>query len=203
MTIYNIVGDIYALKNLVNDAMTDEETGEVREFTDEEKADFLAWLDENRANLEEKFNSIYKVYCNIKAEADVAETERKMLKDEMERLSKRAKARENEAARVKGLFAYAMKRLNMKKYKTPLFSIGWQETRKTAKPLTIFNPDHIPVEYLKRELSASAINEAIKEGRLYEKEGFEHNSKLFYRDENGEHELKGVAYSGGETLVVR
>ena len=204
MTIYDVVNDFYALKNLTNEAMTDPETGEVRELTEEEKTDFLAWIEECEQNRDTKFNNIYKAYRNIKAEADIAEAERKALKDEIDRLSKRAKARENEASRVKNLFAYAMDRLGMKKYKTALFSIGWQAIRKSAKPVDgFFNPDNIPVEFLKRELSASAINKAIEDGRLYEKEGDINRGKLFYISEIGECELKGVEYLGGETLVIR
>ena len=144
MTIYDVVNDFYALKNLTNEAMTDPETGEVRELTEEEKTDFLAWIEECEQNRDVKFNNIYKAYRNIKAEANIAEAERKALKDEIDRLSKRAKARENEASRVKNLFAYAMDRLKMKKYKTALFSIGWQAIRKSAKPVEgYFNPDNI------------------------------------------------------------
>jgi diadenosine tetraphosphate (Ap4A) HIT family hydrolase len=204
MTIYEITADYKALENLIA-GMTDPETGETREFTDEEKAELTAWANEIEGNFENKFNNIYKVYCNKNAEAEVAEAERNTLKNEMDRLKKRANARLNEASRIKNLIGYAMDRLKMKKLKTTLFSIGYQATRKTAKPVAgFFKLDEIPVEYLKRELSPSAINEAINEGRLYEKTSNPLDSgKLFYRDENGEHELKGVAYTGGETLVIK
>jgi hypothetical protein len=204
MTIYDITKDYKALENLVNE-MTDTETGETREFTDEEKMELTAWADEIGCNFENKFNNIYKVYRNKKAESDIAEEEKNTLEAEMDRLRKRAKARINETIRLKGLIGYALDRLKLKKYKTALFSIGYQATRKSAKPVEgFFNPDEIPVEFLKRELSPTAINKAVEEGRLYEKSDNPLNKgKLFYRDENGEQVLKGVNYSGGETLVIR
>jgi len=205
MTIFNIVGDCRALEILIESELENPETGETREFTDEEIADFLVWVKENEENLETKFNSIYKVYRNLKAEADIAEAEKATLKAEIDRLGKRAKARVNNAGRAKGLIEYAMTVLKMKKFKSAIFSAGFQATRKTAKPIEgFFNPDKIPVEFLSRELSSSAINKAIAEGRLYEKDGTENRTKLFYKDDSGQDEqLKGVSYMGGETLVVR
>jgi hypothetical protein len=122
----------------------------------------------------------------------------------MDRLSKRAKARENEADRLKSLLWFAFDSLKMQKFKTELFSAGIQNTRKSARPvLGFFNPDEIPSAYLKRELAASVITEAVKTGQLYEKEGPENITKLFYRNDAGEHELKGVSYVQGTTLVIR
>jgi hypothetical protein len=197
-SIYEIVGDIKALEMLIQEE-SDPETGELRELSDKEKADFLAWINENESSLELKMNNIYKVYCNKKAEADVAEAEKAALSKEIDRLRNRAKARDNEAGRVKGLIGYALQKLGVQKYKTGLFTVGFQATRKSAKPVVgFFNPDNIPVKYLKRELSPSAIQEAIQSGELVEI-----NTKLFY-SENGEtKELFGVSYTGGETLVIR
>lgn len=204
MTIYNIVSDFYALKNIAEEAMTDQETGEVRELTDEEKSDFLVWLEENEQNLETKMNGIYKAYRNKEAEAAVAEAAKNAMKDEMDRQGKRAKARNNEANRIKNLFAYAMDRLKMKKYKTNLFSIGWQATRKCAKPVDgFFDADKIPTEYLKRELSPSAIDSAVKEGRLYQKDDPLQKGSLFYLENGIEKKLEGVSYLAGEALVLR
>jgi len=208
MTIFDVIADCKALASLINEE-SDLETGDVREITEEEKAEFLAWIkeeeEENAQNLETKMNNIYKVYRNLKAEADIAEAEKNTLNAERDRLSKRAKTRTNEAGRVKTLIEYAMHSLGMKKFKTALFSAGFQATRKCARPIEgFFNPDEIPVEFLTRELSTSAINEAIKNGRLYEKEGATYFTKLFYRDENGvEQMLKGVSYAGGNTMVIR
>lgn len=202
MTIYNIISDIKALEGLIN-GLTDEETGESREVTEEERQAFLEWVNENQANFSEKFDNICRFFKNLKAQADVASAERDTLKAEMDRLSKRASARENEADRLKGLLWFALDSLKMQKFKTGLFSAGVQNTRKTAKPTSVFNPDEIPAGYLRRELAPSVIAEAVKAGDLYEKEGPENVTKLFYRGEAGEQELKGVAYIQGRTLVIR
>jgi hypothetical protein len=201
-TIYEIVGDIRSLQSLIS-SLTDEETGETREITDEEKATFIAWINEHNERFDAKFDGICKVYRNMKAIADVATAERDALKDEMERLSKRAKARENEADRLKGLLWYAMDSLKMPKYKTALFSAGVQNTRKTAKPTSIFNIDAIPEEFLRRELMPSKISEAVKEGVLYEKDGAENHAKLFFREDGVERELTGIAYVQGRALVIK
>ena len=204
MTIFDVIADCKALASLINEE-SDLETGDVREITEEEKAEFLAWIEENEQNLETKMDNIYKVYRNLKAEADIAEAEKNTLNAERDRLGKRAKTRTNEAGRVKTLIEYAMHSLGLKKFKTALFSAGFQATRKCARPIEgFFKPDEIPVEFLTRELSTSAINEAIKNGRLYEKEGVEYYTQLFYLDGNGvEQRLKGVSYSGGNTMVIR
>jgi hypothetical protein len=203
MTIYEIVNDCKALERLIKEE-TDPDTGELRKISDEEKAAFLEWIDEAQENLENKFNNIFKAVKNKQAEADIAEAERLAIKDEMDRLSKRAKARENEANRIKGLFAYALEKLNLKEYKTPLFSIGWQAVRETAKEdKGFFDIDKIPVAYLKRELSPTAVSAAVKEGRLFKKGGDINRGKLFYFEKGIEKQLEGVSYLGGQTLVLR
>jgi hypothetical protein len=202
MTIYNITSDMRALQSLIN-GLTDKETGETREVTEEERQTFLEWVNEIESNFKEKFDNICRFFKNIQAQADVAAAERDTLKAEMDRLSKRAKARENEAAQLKGLLWFAFDNLGMKNYKTDLFSVGIQNTRKTAKPDCLFNADNIPVKYLKRELASSAVYEAVKDGTLYEKEGDINRGSLFYRSENGEQRLNGVSYSGGQALVIR
>jgi len=202
MTIYEISKDYRALESLLNE-MTDE-NGETREFTDEEKEFFSQGFKECGENFKTKFDGIYKVYCNIKAQAKIVEAEKNAMKDEMERLKKRANARTNEARRVKSLIGYAMDVLKMKKIKTDLFSCNYKATKKSAKPIDgFFNPDNIPVEYLKRELSPSAINKAIEEGKMWEKDDPLARGQLFYFENGVEKKLEGVNYLGGETLVIR
>ncbi|MDR2049696.1 MAG: siphovirus Gp157 family protein [Treponema sp.] len=202
MTIYGIISDIRALQSLI-DGLTDEETGETREATGEEKQAFLEWVNESEANFTEKFNNTCRFFKNLQARAKVAAAEKDALRAEMDRLSKRARARENEADRLKSLLWFALDSLNTKKFKTALFSACIQNTRKSARPTSVFNPDEIPAAYLKRELAPAAIAEAVKAGELYEKEGPENTTKLFYRDGAGEHELKGVSYIQGTALVIR
>lgn len=201
MTIYETAEDISAISELIN-SLIDEETGEARELTDEEKQTFLVWVKESEGKFNNKFDNICKFYKNLKATAEAAETERKLLSDEMSRLSKRAKARENEANGLKNLIWFAFSKMKIKKHKTDLFSAGIQNTKKTAKTDSLFDPALIPIEFLNQELSSSKINEAINKGDLYEKE--KSPGRLFYKDEAGkEKELAHVFYSAGEALVIR
>jgi hypothetical protein len=199
---YEIIDDMKTLQGLVN-SLTDEETGETREVTEEEKQIFCEWINESGKNFEQKFNNICRFYKNLKAVAAVAKAEKDSFKAEMERLSKRAKARENEAERLKGLLRYGMDVFKMSKYKTDLFSAGVQNTQKSIKPTSTFDPNAIPVEFLKRDLAASLVSAAIKEGKVYEKEGLENRTKLFYSEGGAECELKGVSIIQGTALVIR
>lgn len=203
MTIYNVVADFYVLKNLSEEAMTDPETGEVRELTEQENADFLTWINESKDNLETKMNNISKVYSNKKAEIELIEAEIKVLKDEIDRLNKKKKARENEANRIKNLLAYALEKFNFRKFKTFLFTIYYQKTAKSVKTDSLFNLDKIPVDYLRRELSPSAIKKAVDDGQLYESDNPLFRGKLFYREDGIEKMIEGVSYLAGKSLVVR
>jgi hypothetical protein len=203
MTIYNIIHDCKALEHLIKEEC-DQETGTIRDISDEEKAVFMEWINENEQNLENKFNNILKAFKNKQAEAAIAEAERVALKGKMERLSKRATARENEANRIKGLFAYAMEKLNQKVIKTPLFSVRWQNTRETEKEYEgFFDIDKIPVKYQKRELSLKAVMEAVEKGELYKKDGELFRNKLFYMEDGIKKNLEWVTLSGSQALVVR
>jgi len=214
MTIYEIVEDIRSLNGLIED-LTDEETGETREVTDEEKEAFVKWIDENRSAFNSKFDAVCKVYRNIRATADVCTAEKDALKAEYDRLSRRAKAREAEADRVKGLIWFAFDRLNMQKYKTDLFSAEIQNTQYSVKTDT---PEILPIEYQKIDTDTTAIKEAVKKGVLYQKPVSEKNEdwktgefvsplkkdSLFFKSESGEElELIGVTYKQGKTIVIR
>jgi hypothetical protein len=224
-TIYEIVGDVRSLEALT-ESLTDEETGETREITDEERATFLSWIKEQSDAFDTKFDNICKYYRNIQATAAVATAERDAMKAEMDRLSKRAKAREAEATRIKGLIWYAFDALNMKKHKTALFSAGIQATAASVKTDSLFDPDTVP-EFLlkKRELSPSAVEDGVKDGKLYKKpvsddpkeisEGIAVSAldanSLFYKVQIEEpilvqyieKKLEHVIYAPGKTLVVR
>jgi len=202
-TTYEIANDIKSLYALV-ESLTDPETGETREPTEEELETFLAWAAESAAAFTAKADGICRAYKNLDLEAGKAEAVKKTFAEEVSRLLRTQRARENEAARVKGLLVYAMQKLDMRKLKTELFSVYFAATKKTARPNMFFDVDKIPAEYLKRELSASAIGDAVREGRLYEKPDPLDRGKLFYTDEGGtERALAGVSWLGGETLVIR
>lgn len=201
-TIYEIIGDVRALRSLV-ESMTDEETGEVRELSDADKQAFGEWIQEQSEAFDAKFDRTCKVYRNLRATAEVSAAERETLKAEMDRLSKRAKAREAEADRVKSLVWYALDALGEPKHKTALFSATIQAT---AARLDVVTPeaemdallDRLPREMVKREISKSAVIEAIKAGRWTaapEKGGAVY-------DEKGER-VQGLYYIPGKTLVIR
>jgi len=203
LTAYQLGGEWTALLSLLNE-MTDE-NGVTRELTDDDKKFFKEETDRIGGDIKDKMNGICKVFKNFKMEAEIAKAEKDALSAELDRLSKRAKARENEADRVKGLLSYLMDIVGMKKIKTELFSAGYQATQKSVKEVQgFFNPDLIPSEFLKREINPTAVKKAIEENKLYEKDGNMNRTKLFYLDTNGkETQLTGVSYVGGETLVIR
>jgi hypothetical protein len=200
MTIYDALDDIAALRNLI-ESLTDEETGETRELSDEEKAQFIAWCAETEEAFKDKFDKICKVYKNMRASADVCTAEKDALKAEYDRLSKRSKSKEAEADRVKGLIWFALDKLHKQKFKTDLFSAGIQKTQYSVK---CQNASVIPFDFQKIEANNQAIKDAVKDGSLYTKDEPQFYSKLFFKDENGkEKELIGVSYIQGSTIVIR
>ena len=200
MTIYDALDDIAALRNLI-ESLTDEETGETRQLSDDEKAQFIAWCAETEEAFKNKFDKICKVYKNMRASADVCTAEKDALKAEYDRLSRRSKTKEAEADRVKGLIWFALDKLHKQKFKTDLFSAGIQNTQYSVK---CQNADNLPFDYQKIEANNQAIKEAVTKGELYTKEEPQYYSKLFFRDENNkEFELIGVAYTQGKTIVIR
>lgn len=222
MTIYQIIGDIKALAALI-DSLTDEETGSTREITDEEKQSFLAWINEQSESFDAKFDAICKVYRNIRATADVCIAEKDAMKAEMDRLSKRAKAREAEADRVKGLIWFALDALGKQKHKTALFSAGIQNTAASVRVGDSMHPENeianiLPDEFVKREVAKANIVEQIKAGTLYQKpvsskeEEVKAGTHVLPLDEGAvfgktsegfEYRLEGVKYLAGKTCVIR
>jgi len=206
LTAYELGQEWSALISLVSD-LTDPETGETRELSENEKNYLLEQADKIGGDIKTKINGICKVFKNIKMEADIAEAEKNALQGEIDRLSKRAQARKNESDRVKSLICLLLDKIKEKKMKTELFTVYYQSTQKGIDEVKgFFNPDKIPVEFLKREISRSAVRKAIEEGRLYEKDNKEFplsRGKLFYKDNGTEKALEGVSYLGGETLVIR
>lgn len=222
MTIYQIIGDIRSLNALV-ESLTDEETGDTRELTDEEKKTFLDWINEQEEAFNAKFDNTCKVYRNLRATADVCTAERDALKAEYDRLSKRAKARQAEADRVKGLIWFALDALGMKKKKTDLFSAGIQNTAASVRVGNSVHPEEeianlIPDEFIKKEVAKSKIVEQIKAGTLYQKpvsanaEEVKAGTHVFPLDDGAvfgktteglEYRLEGIKYLKGTTCVIR
>jgi hypothetical protein len=85
-----------------------------------------------------------------------------------------------------------MDRLHLKKYKSALFSVNIQATARTARMAA---GKDVPLEYAKPlELDSAKVKEALADGSLVEKEGL-----LYTRSGEG----TGIAWLGGETLVIR
>lgn len=201
MTFYEITSDLKAL-NALMEGMVDAE-GNQREPTAEELETMREWFECSAAEFEKKFDGCCKFIKNLRTEADIAETERKAHKAEIDRLSKRAKALENRAKSVNGLLWWSMQRLGMKKFKSALFTAGEQNTQIKVEPLAGSTLAEVPAEFLKpRELDTVAIKEAIKDGQLKQGDGTPLGAtKLFFAD-SGE-ELKDVRWVQGTALIIR
>lgn len=222
MTLYEIVGDIKALNQLV-ESLTDEETGETRELSDEERKTFVCWIQEQSEAFDAKFDRVCKFYRNLRATADICTAEKDALKAEYDRLSKRAKSRENEAGRVKDLIWFALEALGMQKHKTALFSAGIQNTAASVRVGDSTYPEeavaaNLPDEFVKREAAKSIIVDGIKTGKLYIKPVSENkdeiesgksvspldNGAVFGKTPEGiEYRLEGIKYLAGKTCVIR
>jgi hypothetical protein len=190
MTMYEITGDIRALKSLI-DSLEDED-GNPREPSEEEKKTILDWIGQTETAFYGKADNICKFIKNLMIEADVAEAERKAHKEEMDRLSRTAKARENKAKAVRMILYDAMKALKMQKYKSALFSANIQGTAKSAK---MISGKPVPPEWAKPlELDGAKVKAAVADGSLVEIDN------VFYSRAG---ESTGVAWLGGETIVIR
>jgi len=206
LTAYELGQEWTTILSLLNE-LTNED-GVTRELTDEEKKFFESEVNRICKDIKDKVDSIGKVYKNFMLAADIAKAEKEAIDSEVKRLRKRAQARENEADRVKSLLSFIMDALKEKKVKGNIFSAYYQATQKSTKELTNFDINKIPVEFLKRELSPSAIKAAFDEGRLYHKTEEEdhlayHTGTLFYKENGVEKKIEGVSYKSGETLVIR
>lgn len=199
MTLYQISDDLKALQNLV-ESLVDED-GEPREPTEEEAKIILGWFDNSETELKTKFDNYCRFIKNINLSAKHADSERKLYKAELDRLSRRAKAFENTAKRVQDCLWRNFQKLGIKKFKTDLFSAGEQNTALSVSVQSTADLAAVPDEYLKpREIDATAIKAALKTGELVQKEGIENRGRIFTREGD---EIKGVLALTGTTFVIR
>lgn len=199
MTMYEIGNEIRALAKLL-ESLVDEE-GNPREPTPEEYEILKEWFKCTEEQFKAKFDSICKFIKNLKLSAENADNERKVYKSELDRLSRRSKAFNNRAKCVQDLLFWNMERIGMNKFSTDLFSAGIQNTKKCVKTYDGYDYSALPSEYLKpAEPDTKAIEQAIKDGELIQKEGAENYGKVFTK--SGE-VLPGIMYLGGSTLVIR
>jgi hypothetical protein len=190
MTMYEITGDIGALKALINSL--EDEGGNPREPTDEERKVFHEWYGETKPAFYGKADDICKLVKNLEIEAEIARAEYKAYKEEMDRLSRTAKARENKAKTVRMILHEAMTALGLKKYKSALFSVNVQNTAKSAR---MADGCPVPPEFAKPlELDGAKVKKAIEDGSLACVDNM-----LYTRGGK----KTGITWLGGETIVIR
>ena len=197
--LYDIAEDLLSLNDLMESLV--DENGEPREPTDEEMEEMRKWFDVTHEELQNKFDSYCKFIKNLKLSSENADSERKNMKDELDRLSKRAKARENQRNAVQGLLRWNLERLGIKTFKSDLFTANIQNGQKQVSLASTAKIETLPEEFLKpRELDTVAVKDALKDGLLIQKEGVENYGKVFTRD--GE-EIKGLMVIQGTNFIIR
>lgn len=203
-TLYEITSDMNAIFNLVQSLEDDE--GNPREPTEEEKQILSEWFGKSESDFERKFDSYNKFISNLKYDASVCETERKSMKDEMDRLSRRAKTAGNKVEVMKNNLRFCLERLGLQKFKTAEFSATIQNVGgKTFYALQGSKLDGIPEKFLKpRELDVQKIKDAVKGGELEIRETDENplnRTKVFYAGKD--EELPEIRWSQPTAIVLR
>ena len=197
--LYDIAEDLLSLNDLMESLV--DENGEPREPTEEEMEEMRKWFDVTQEELQNKFDSYCKFIKNLKLSSENADSERKNMKDELDRLAKRAKARENQRNAVQGLLRWNLERLGIKTFKSDLFTANIQNGQKQVSLASTAKIETLPEEFLKpRELDTGAVKDALKDGLLIQKEGAENYGKVFTRD--GE-EIKGLMVIQGTNFIIR
>ena len=198
-TLYEITGDMLALNSLMESLV--DENGDPREPTEEEIAQMREWFIGSKEEFEGKIENYCKYIRNLKIDAADIEAERKNHADELARLSKRAKASENKAKSVTNLLRWGMERLKMSKYKTTLFSVSIQNTKKSINQLQGYDWHEIPEDLLKTpEVDTGKVQELMSAGTIITKDGDENYGKLFW--DSGK-EIKGIKWAQNSALYIR
>ncbi len=197
--LYDIAEDLLSLNDLIESLV--DENGEPREPTDEEMQEMKKWFEVTQEELQNKFDSYCKFIKNLKLSSENADSERKNMKAEFDRLAKRAKARENQRNAVQGLLRWNLERLGIKTFKSDLFTANIQNGQKQVSLASTAKIETLPEEFLKpRELDTGAVKDALKDGVLTQKEGAENYGKVFTRE--GE-EIKGLLVIQGTNFIIR
>lgn len=204
-SLYEISSDIKGLYDLV-EGLVDED-GNPREPTEEEMNTIREWFKVSEAEFTRKFDSYCKYIKNLKMQAENVEAERKIHKDEMDRLSKRAKSFETRSKSLQSMLQWCMDNLKMKKFKSDLFSAGIQAAQMQVGAIEGAKLKDVPEEYLKpRELDTTAIKQAIKDGILVKGEDIPNHSPLdvtkIFDAKTGK-VIPEIYWHKGEILVIR
>lgn len=199
-TLYEITGDLRALNELMESLV--DENGEPREPTSEEFETMKQWFMEGEVSFKGKFDNYCKFIKNLKRSADTAEAERKSHKEEMERLSRRAKAFENRSKTVKELLRWCMERIELNKFKSDLFSANIQSVGGKVIDIELgADLSTLPEEYLlPREVNKSAILQDLKDGILQIGTEPLTQTRLFFKDGK---RLPFINVHQPTTLVIR
>lgn len=146
MTLYELTDDYLEIASMIDDPDVDPQT-------------IADTLESIGGEIEDKAENYAKVIANATAEADG-------LAKEIERLTRRKKAIETNARRVKDTLQNAMVITGKMKFKTPLFSFGIQ---KNPASLEIAEGTTIPERYLipqEPKVDKAAIKAALKDGEV-------------------------------------
>lgn len=192
MTLYEITAEAVEIEELFENAV--DENGEPRELTQEEKETLNKWILANEETFKEKFDGYGKLIENLLIQSQIAKATRDTLKGELDRLTKRAKTAENRVEQLKNSLLWAMKTMKIDSVKTALFSAKVGLSRGSVNTDEA-DPNNIPLEFIKKEVSKSAIQDALKNGKLTKTE-----SGLILK--NGEI-LEGLRFEQKETLTIR
>lgn len=197
--LYDIAEDLLSLNDLIESLV--DENGEPREPTEEEMQEMKKWFEVTQEELQNKFDSYCKFIKNLKLSSENADSERKNMKEELDRLAKRAKARENQRNAVQGLLRWNLERLGIKTFKSDLFTATIQNGQKQVSLASTAKIETLPEEFLKpRELDTVAVKDALKDGLLIQKEGAENYGKVFTREGV---EIKGLMVIQGTNFIIR
>lgn len=198
-SLYTITTDMESIFKLIESAV--DENGEPRELTQEEQEIMKEWFSCSLEDFNVKFDSYCKLIKNYKIHAQNIDAERKSYKDELDRLSKRAKVCTNNADKLQEMLRWSMDVLNIKNKKTELFTANIQNTQMKVSQREGTTLENVPDVYLKpRELDTTAIKDAIKNGSLrVGTDGLEYG-KVFDADGNW---IQGIFAIQGSTLVIR
>jgi len=197
--LYDIAEDLLSLNDLMESLV--DENGEPREPTEEEMQEMRKWFEVTQEELQNKFDSYCKFIKNLKLSSENADSERKNMKGELDRLAKRAKARENQMNAVQGLLRWNLERLGIKTFKSDLFTANIQNGQKQVSLASTAKIETLPEEFLKpRELDTVAVKDALKDGLLIQKEGAENYGKVFTREGV---EIKGLMVIQETNFIIR
>lgn len=161
--LYEITDEIKQIEDLFCNAV--DENGDPRDLNQEEK-DFLEQcFSVSETDLREKLDNYGKLISNLKAQASVINAEKETLKAELDRLSKRAKAADNRVEYLKGYILWAFKNLKIDKVKTALYTVSVKNNPVSISAENV-NLDNFDAKFIKRELSKSMVQQAIKDGEF-------------------------------------